>query len=138
VLDGISDPGNLGNLLRTALALGWEGVYLTENTCDPFHEKALRAAKGATFCLALQEGTWEEFLSISKNYHTFLADMNGSPLQDKPLASPPIALILSKESCGARMEAKKRFQTISIPMQKAMESLNVASAGAILLYGLKQ
>ncbi|MBS0628210.1 MAG: RNA methyltransferase, partial [Verrucomicrobia bacterium] len=51
VLDGIADPGNLGTLLRTAWALGWEGVYLTENSCDPFNEKALRAAKGATFFL---------------------------------------------------------------------------------------
>jgi RNA methyltransferase, TrmH family len=138
VLDGISDPGNLGTLLRTALALGWEGVYLTENTCDPFHEKALRAAKGATFSLPMQKGSWEEFAKKSSFFHTFVADMQGSSIKDLFLPEGPIALVLSRESSGARTSAKNQFQTVCIPMQEGMESLNVASAGAILLYGLKR
>ena len=58
-LDGISDPGNMGTLLRTALALGWEAVYFLPGSCDPFNEKALRAARGAHFKLALAKGTAE-------------------------------------------------------------------------------
>src|SRR3990170_2143858 len=45
-LDGVNDPGNLGSLLRTALALGWEGAFILEETCDPYNEKAIRAARG--------------------------------------------------------------------------------------------
>ncbi len=138
VLDGISDPGNLGTLLRTALALGWDGAYLIETTCDPFNEKALRAAKGATFRLPLQEGSWSDFLELTKKgyFNVLVADIEGSDIS-KQIAASPLALILSRESQGAREEAKICFQKISIPMEGSMESLNVASAGSILLYGLR-
>jgi len=138
VLDGLSDPGNVGTLIRSALALGWDGVYLLENTCDPFNEKALRAAKGATFKLPMSEGTWNNFLSMSQknSFQVLVADINGTQVQDHTI-SAPLALILSKESQGAREEAKKLFQKITIPMNSQAESLNVASAGAILLYELK-
>ena len=54
--DSVNDPGNLGALIRTALALGWDGVFLLNECCDPFNEKALRAAKGATFRMPLAWG----------------------------------------------------------------------------------
>ncbi len=136
VLDGIADPGNLGTLLRTALALGWDGVYLTENTCDPFNEKAMRAAKGATFRIPLQEGTWQDFILLAKSFTVFVADMQGDPIQTIN-SKAPLALILSKEDRGARSEAKHQFQSVTIPMDGPMESLNVAIAGAILLHRLK-
>lgn len=136
VLDGISDPGNLGTLLRTALALGWEGVFFLEGGCDPFNDKALRAAKGATFHLRLQEGSWEDFLELSSLFTVYIADKKGEPLPPKTL-QPPYALILSHEAKGARKEAKQLFHPLTIPMRPTMESLNVASAGAILLYMLQ-
>ncbi len=133
VLDGIADPGNLGTLIRSALALGWSGVYITENSCDPFNEKALRAAKGATFRMPLQEGSWEDLLKLIKHRQVFVADIEGSPPPKEPPKSP-IALILSKESTGPRKEtSQKPFQKITIPMSGLMESLNVSGAGAILL-----
>jgi len=137
VLDQIADPGNLGTLLRTAHALGWEGVFLVEGSCDPFAEKALRAAKGSTFLLPIQEGSWEEFCAISSSFTTLTADMGGISVSGLRVA-PPIALLLSKESRGARKEAKELFSVVSIPMQGDVESLNVAAAGAILLYALKE
>lgn len=137
VLDGIADPGNLGTLLRTAAALGWDGVYLTENSCDPFNEKALRAAKGATFSLPLQEGTWEDFKAKSSRFTTFVADMGGISI-DLVKAVDPVALILSRESMGARKEAKELFSSVKVPMCENTESLNVAAAGAILLYAFKR
>lgn len=137
VLDQIADPGNLGTLLRTAHALGWEGVFLVEGSCDPFAEKALRAAKGSTFLLPIQEGSWEEFCAIASSFTTLTADMGGMSAA-KLATVPPIALLLSKESRGARKEAKELFKTVSIPMQGDVESLNVAAAGAILLYALKE
>ncbi|GFR49266.1 hypothetical protein Agub_g11245, partial [Astrephomene gubernaculifera] len=45
VLDGVQDPGNLGTLVRTALAFGWQGVFLLPGCCDPFNDKALRASR---------------------------------------------------------------------------------------------
>ena len=49
VLEAVQDPGNLGTLLRTAAALLWDTVWLLDGCCDPYNEKALRAARGATF-----------------------------------------------------------------------------------------
>lgn len=137
VLDGISDPGNLGTLLRTSLALGWDGVYLLENTCDPFNEKALRSAKGATFRIPLSEGSWEDFTQMIKDhkFQVIVADTEGTPLESSA-PTLPFALIMSRESQGPREEAQQ-FQKVTIPMEDSMESLNVASAGAILLYTLR-
>ncbi|NGX26519.1 MAG: 23S rRNA (adenosine(1067)-2'-O)-methyltransferase [Chlamydiae bacterium] len=133
ILDQINDPGNLGTLLRTALALGWEGAFLTENCVDPYNDKALRAAKGATFRLPMQMGSEEELYKLDQNI--LVADTSGKPLTAlKKLEHT--ALILGNEATGVSKILKDRFSTVSIPI-KQMESLNVAAAGAILLYTLK-
>ncbi len=139
VLDRISDPGNLGTLLRTALALGWEGVFLTPHSADPFNDKAIRASKGACFFLPLQEGTYEELEELLKENQmtAYVADLQGTSLQDLK-AKHPLALILGNESLGPSSWSKKQGNPISIPMEKDVESLNVASAGAILMYELKR
>lgn len=138
VLDGVADPGNVGTLLRSALALGWSGAYLLDNTCDPFNEKALRAAKGATFRLPLAQGSWESFIEMANknSFQVLVADIEGRKI-NQTKCSLPVALLLSRESQGAREDAKNSFFKVTIPIQQ-MESLNVASAGAILLYELRQ
>lgn len=134
ILDRISDPGNLGTLLRTALALGWDGVFLIDGCCDPFNDKALRAAKGSTFLLPLQSGSLERLNQLlqKKPRHLYVADLNGSPFTTTAFKLP-LALALGCESSGPSTEIKNRFEKISIPMKGPMESLNVAIAGGILL-----
>jgi TrmH family RNA methyltransferase len=139
ILDGISDPGNMGTLLRTAAALGWQAAWITPKSTDPFNDKALRAAKGATFKLPLTCASEEEILTfLSTAKHTlFAADMQGTPLEEIP-ASGPIALVLGSESHGVSEWIKKSARSIAIPMDHVMESLNVASAGAILMHHFKK
>ncbi len=134
-LDGLSDPGNLGTLLRTALALGWEGVFLTPSCVDPFNEKAIRAAKGASFRLPLCSGLWEEFDTISSKMNIYVADAKGQPLGTLQF-KPPMVLVLGSESHGLSAAAKKRGTLVSIPIEK-IESLNVAIAGAILMHSMR-
>ncbi|MBS0628791.1 MAG: RNA methyltransferase [Verrucomicrobia bacterium] len=135
VFDGIADPGNLGTLLRTALALGWEGAFLTEDCVDPFNDKALRAAKGATFSLPLRMGTSEELLELIKDYHSFVADMHGTPLPEvKP--KEKVVLILGNEAKGVSEKLKLHCGKVAVPIAH-IESLNVAAAGAILMYILR-
>lgn len=138
-LDGINDPGNLGTLLRTALALGWEGAFITNGSVDPFNEKALRAAKGATFHLPLCFGDLNELnrLIQENNMHVYLADMHGESIE-KIAVKTPVLLLLGSESHGIQPSLKKHFQSLSIPISSKMESLNVAIAGAILMYQLKK
>lgn len=127
ILDGLSDPGNLGTLLRTALALDWDGVLFTPGTVDPFNDKALRASKGALFSLPFSY----EIPALPAR--VYLADLEGTPLSSARI-EPPFALILSNEGAGPSPWAKKIGEKISIPMHNGVDSLNVAASGSIFLY----
>lgn len=136
-LDNISDPGNLGTLLRSALALDWEGVFMTQGSADPYNDKALRSAKGATFRIPMRMGTQEELLDWAdhEKMSPVVADLDGTPLNEWQSKKRTL-LILGNESLGISPIFKKKFPSITIPIKK-MESLNVATAGAILMYSLK-
>lgn len=135
VLDGISDPGNLGTILRTALALGWDGAFILPSVTDPYNEKALRAAKGATFKLPLQFGTYEDLKQLQVHY--YVADSRGKPLEEEKLQFP-LALVLGNEAHGADNFIKNISTSICIPINDQMESLNVAIAGGILMHTMGQ
>lgn len=134
-LDGIGDPGNLGTLFRTAYALGWEGLFLLEGSSDPFNDKALRSAKGATFHLPFEEISKENLIKRAKaeGFDVFGADLKGAP--PHPLSSnQKVLLILGSEGKGLSPEMKAFSKPLSLPMREGAESLNVAVAGGILLY----
>ena len=134
ILDRISDPGNLGTLLRTAYALSWDGVAATPGTVDFFNDKAIRAAKGATFRLPYAIESPETIASW--NFSFYVGHIQGKPLSDMAFHSPR-ALILGSEGQGLSPWALKVGEKIHIPMRKEAESLNVASAGAIMLYEMR-
>lgn len=133
ILDQLSDPGNLGTLLRTALGLGWDGVVFTPGTVDPFNDKALRSSKGALFSLPFCYKTLEEI----EGRTMYLADTEGAPIETIS-PCPPFALVLSNEARGPSSSAEKSAQKIAIPMHNGVESLSVATSGAILLYELRK
>ncbi|KAK9868944.1 hypothetical protein WJX84_006098 [Apatococcus fuscideae] len=68
VLDGVQDPGNLGSLLRTALALGWQAFFILPGCCDIYNEKAVSASKGACFKLPSVHGTWKDLEAICNQH----------------------------------------------------------------------
>jgi RNA methyltransferase, TrmH family len=137
ILDAIRDPGNLGTLIRTALALGWGGVFFLPTCVDPFHEKVIRASRGALFYLPWREGSWEEFIALKNRGELtlFIADKEGAPLSSIR-AEKKSALLMSNEAQGVRPRVVEFGQKITIPMMGSMESLNVAVAGGILMYYL--
>ena len=134
VLDGINDPGNMGTLIRTALALGWDGVFLLETSCDPFNDKALRASKGAVFRLPIQWGNWQELKKIvdKNDLQLLVADIEGENYRTVK-GGDGLALILGNEAQGPSQESLANSKKITIPMSGQMESLNVSVAGGILL-----
>jgi hypothetical protein len=69
-LEGVQDPGNLGTLLRTACAFGWDAVLLLPGCCDPYNDKALRASRGAAFKLPVAVATagWPELLELAAGH----------------------------------------------------------------------
>ncbi len=135
--DGINDPGNLGTILRTALALGWEGAYILNNSCDPYNDKALRAGKGATFRLPLARGSWNDLKGLIKDnqWQPVAADVHGIDIREFPRLDK-ILLLLSSEAQGVSEEAAS-FKKVKIPMPGEMESLNVAAAATICMYVLR-
>jgi TrmH family RNA methyltransferase len=138
ILDGLSDPGNVGTILRTAVALGWDGAFLTPKTADPFNDKALRAARGAPLFLPLHQGSHEELKKLlhSNGMQVYIADVEGKKLTEISF-NKPLALVLGHETQGPSLETRELGETVSIPMTNQMESLNVATAAAILMYQIQ-
>lgn len=137
-IDRISDPGNLGTLIRTALALGWQGLFVTNGSCDLFNEKTLRASRGASFTFPFCYGSIEELLVFAeKNGHTvYVANTKGENVKEI-IPSKKCILVLSNEAQGVSEKMKNIGKEITIPI-KNMESLNVAIAGAVLMYCLRK
>jgi TrmH family RNA methyltransferase len=136
ILDAVRDPGNLGTLLRTAEAAGFEAAFMAPGTTDAFAPKVVRAGMGAHFRLPLYEVSWEEMRTQVRAYgwSVYLADMQGKSCWELDL-TPPLALIIGGEAEGASEAASQlATQTVSIPMQGRAESLNAAVAGAVLMF----
>ncbi|KAJ4840384.1 hypothetical protein Tsubulata_036248 [Turnera subulata] len=149
VLERIQDPGNLGTLLRSAVAFKWSGVFLLPGCCDPFNVKVLRASRGASFQIPIVSGDWHHLEALK---HEFQMKMLGghpdSSDELKPvvrlsqafadgLADVPLCLVLGNEARGLSDQAQQDCELISIPMAGEFESLNVAVAGGIFLYMLQ-
>ncbi len=135
VLDRVSDPGNQGTLIRTALGLGWDGVYFLKGGVDPFNDKTLRASRAALFCLPYRIGDEIELTTLLANRCVYVADAGGKPVENS-MATVPVALIVGNEASGPKKDLARQYPLISVPMPGEMESLNVAVAGAILIYAL--
>ena len=136
-LDGISDPGNMGAIIRTANAAGYRELYLAECT-DPYSPKSVRASMSGVFFVNLYTGTRKEILSALTGVPIFAADMDGENIFS---FSPPekYVLAIGNEANGISEEVFKAAEyTIKIPMQASQESLNAAVSAGIAMYVLKR
>jgi len=139
-LNGVHDPGNLGTILRTALAFDFVNVVVDETCIDLYNAKTLGAAKDAIFKLNIIEDKDCEWLKENKNVlPIYAANSNtGTPLQ-KFQAQEIFCLVMGSESHGVSEDVLSLAQeSIKIEISEKMESLNVAIATAILLYKLRK
>jgi TrmH family RNA methyltransferase len=120
----VSDPGNVGTLLRSADAFG-AGVMLSEGCADPFGPKALRAAMGSTFRVPL--------LDFELRNAVALVAEGGEPLQDVELERYS-TFVLGSEREGLPEDLLSRCDVQATIPTSCVESLNVAMAGTIALY----
>ena len=138
VLHGINNPVNVGAILRTAEAAGVTGAIATAHTSDPFSPKALRGAMGSAFRLPIWMGpSFAEGLAwcAERGVRTVSADAEGSKSFMEIDWRGPRALIIGTESTGLSPdEIAAADESVSIPMQGSVESLNVAVATGIILY----
>lgn len=132
VLDRVADPGNLGTIIRTALALGYKDIYMF-NCVDWTNDKVLRSTMGTIADVNLFEVTMEDLQKL-RGLTIYNADMNGVDIDSIKKPKGIFGIILGNEANGASAEiASLASQNISIKMQNAVESLNVAIAGAIIM-----
>lgn len=136
-LDGVSDPANVGAIIRTAAAAGYNDVYLTDDSADAFNPKAVRASMSGIFRVNLIRGDRETLIN-SLSAPIVVADMNGENVFSFNYGKP-ICLVIGNEGNGVSeyVRGKSEF-TVSIPMQNGMESLNAAVSAGILMYSLKK
>ena len=136
ILDSISDPGNLGNLMRTAEWFGLKNIFLSENSVDPYNSKVIRSAMGAHFYINIIEINIMKHLQNLKNkkFTIIGTAISGENLHRWKDIPPNYAIILGNEAHGISKEIHNLLDfNISIPKKGNIESLNVAMAGGILL-----
>lgn len=131
ILDNIQDPGNLGTLIRSCEAFGFNTI-ISINSVDFYNEKVLRSTMGSLFRLNLLTESYE-FLNKLDDYTFYIADMDGKDYRN--ISSPTkIALVIGNEGNGISSDILKfRHKKIKIPMKGNIESLNAAISGSILM-----
>src|SRR6185436_18204338 len=100
ILDSLSDPGNLGTILRTADAAGVEAVFIAPGTVDAYNPKVVRAAMGAHFHLPIIETSWESLADHLNELEVWLAEAQVGEAYDQVDWRTPCALIIGSEAEG--------------------------------------
>ncbi len=129
--DFISDPGNMGTLLRTSIWFGIRNIALSKNCVDIYNPKVVRGGMGAHFYL---KSISNQPLNYFKDTHTIIgADQNGNNINDFEIEALWV-LVLGNEAHGLSKNTKELLDhIISIPKVGYGESLNVAVAGGIMI-----
>jgi TrmH family RNA methyltransferase len=137
ILDHLSDPGNMGTILRTCAAANVQAVFLTKGCVDVYSPKVLRAGMGAQFRVPIKAVNWDEIRAHihASNLHVFLSSASiGEPYYQVDFQQP-LALIIGSESQGvSEIAAQHAESKVMIPMPGGGESLNAAVATGILLF----
>ena len=138
-LDAVQDPGNLGTLLRTALACGWDGVFLLPGCTDPFGDKAVRASRGAALRVPIGRGDLSELRRVVEAKGLIMlaaepepetapgghkvdtrmdcGDVGGPGRTSTFLSdSPSVCLVLGSEGLGLSREVLEACTPVAIPM----------------------
>lgn len=139
VLDGVQDPGNAGTIVRTAAALGASGVVALPGTVDLWNPKVVRGAMGAHFRYPLVHATQQQLFDFlaAESIALWGAAADGDVIRSAE-APERLAVALGNEGAGLTAAVRERCDAlISIPIEPAVESLNVAVAAGIILHELR-
>jgi len=137
ILDRIQDPGNVGTIIRTAAATGFQTVVLIDSA-DPFSPKVIRSSSGGVFYLDIFRMTENEITTYCKNHgvELLVADMAGENIFKTEIKNKNYALIIGNEGQGVSDYFTENGHLISLPMKSQMESLNAGVSASVLMYTL--
>lgn len=138
VLENVTDPGNMGTLIRTADAAGADGIFLSKGCVDIYNPKVIRATMGSIFHLPIYRNLnlmdlMEDFKN--NNVKTLAAHLKGNSTPYKVDMTTACAVIIGNEANGLSDEiSEMASDLVKIPMPGKAESMNAGIAGGILIY----
>ena len=144
VLEGVVDPTNVGAAIRSAAAMGFEGIVLDPRCADPLYRRAVKVSMGAVFAVPhARAARWPADLQTLREKGFALWAL--TPAADavdleQIAASPPerVVLLVGTEGPGLSRHALEAADArVRIPMQAGVDSLNVAAAAAVACYALR-
>lgn len=137
-LDNIQDPSNLGTILRTAEAVGIDGVILSSDCCDIYSPKVVRGSMGAVFRLSYTiVDTIAGFLSDNKDIASFasVVDSRASKISDLDFDGKTVCVVVGNEANGVKQSTIDACcGSVTIPMKGRAESLNASVAASIIMW----
>jgi TrmH family RNA methyltransferase len=140
-LDGVKDPRNMGGLLRIADWFGVAQVIASQDSIEIYNPKVVQSTMGSLFRVPVRYARLADELPVCgmAGAHVYIADMDGVPVYDAPLARPAV-LVMGSESHGlsAAVRGTMDATVLSVPRVGKAESLNVAMAASALLSELSR
>lgn len=140
LLENVQDPGNVGTILRTLDAAGFDGCILTPGCADPYAPKTLRATMGSVFrvplSLAEDAASATEALN-AMGYCTIGAELNGDPFYQRQPLPDKVCVLIGNEGAGLTPSALNACTLrYKLPMRGGAESLNAGVAAAVMMYDI--
>ena len=140
LMEAVQDPGNVGTILRTMDAAGFDGAILSTGCADPYAPKALRATMGSIFrvpTLQVRDAAAAAQALKAEGYAVIAAALTGGDFFQREKLPEKLCLIIGNEGAGITRETiAQATHTYRLPMRGGAESLNAAAAAAIMLYDL--
>ena len=139
-LDGVQDPGNVGTIIRTADAAGFDGVILSNQCADVFSPKVLRATMGSVFRMGIRvtddlPGLLAQM--VQEGASVVSSQLDGEPFYQRSPLNERFVLVIGSEGNGVTDEVKAiATHRVKLPMRGGAESLNAAVAAGIMMYEL--
>jgi tRNA G18 (ribose-2'-O)-methylase SpoU len=142
LLEGVSNPDNVGGIFRSAAAFGVDLVVIGPDCADPLYRKSIRTSMAATLAVPYVSAVdWPNAIAGLRNRGfevlALTPDSSAQPLESVPRGGRRVALLLGSEGDGLTAAALAASSLhVRIPMRGAIDSLNVATAGSIAMYRL--
>lgn len=137
LLDGLQDPSNVGAIIRSAKAFGFDTLMLTNDTVDIYNEKLIRSSKGYSFSMNIIKDDINSLLKLLKQnkYYIVTSALKNSKSLNAVEKNDKIAIIIGNEGKGVSQESINGANiVVKIEMNEDVESLNASVAAAILMY----
>lgn len=141
LLDNISDPGNMGTIIRTSLALGIRNILVSSDSVDVYNEKTIRATQGTIFKANIYIDDLENIYKLLKKQNVTIVttDLKATKKIEELSIKNNFCIVLGNEANGiSELSKKMADESVIIPLKNDVESLNVAVAYSIVLYQLKK